>query len=107
MTDELVHLDVDRGIATITLDSPHNRNALSAQLCTELAAHVDATVADAGVRAVVLTHTGTVFCSGMDLREASAGGLAGAEFPSILEAIWSSPTPFVARLAGPARAGGL
>ncbi|MDT7624770.1 MAG: hypothetical protein QOF99_5671, partial [Pseudonocardiales bacterium] len=29
MTDELVHLEIDAGIATITLDSPANRNALS------------------------------------------------------------------------------
>jgi len=39
---ELVHLDVDHGIATITLDSPHNRNALSAQLRGELLAHLEA-----------------------------------------------------------------
>src|SRR3954463_1575002 len=103
MTDELVHLDVRNGIATITLDSPHNRNALSAQLRSELASHLDAALGDGAVRAVVLTHTGTVFCSGMDLREASAGSLAGVEFPAILEAIWASTKPVVARLAGPAR----
>ena len=34
--DELVHLDVEDGVATITLDSPRNRNALSAQLRREL-----------------------------------------------------------------------
>ena len=33
---ELVHLSIERGIATITLDSPHNRNALSRQLVGEL-----------------------------------------------------------------------
>jgi methylglutaconyl-CoA hydratase len=107
MTDELVHLDVDRGVATLTLDSPHNRNALSAQLRTELHSHLTTALADVGVRVVVLTHAGTVFCSGMDLKEASSGSLAGAEFPQILEAIWTSPKPVVARLAGPARAGGL
>ena len=36
MADELVHYDVVGGTATITLDSPHNRNALSAQLRREL-----------------------------------------------------------------------
>ena len=35
---ELVHYDVADEVATITLDSPHNRNALSRQLLTELAA---------------------------------------------------------------------
>src|SRR3712207_8367552 len=38
---ELVHLDVDGPLATITLDSPHNRNALSRQLVSELFAHLD------------------------------------------------------------------
>ena len=104
---ELVHLDVARGIATITLDSPHNRNALSAQLRQELAGHLDTAFADDAVRVIVLTHAGPVFCSGMDLKEASGGALAGQEFPRILESIWSSPKPVVARLAGPARAGGL
>jgi len=104
---ELVHLDVERGIATVTLDSPANRNALSAQLRQELAARLDAAFADDAVRVIVLTHAGTVFCSGMDLKEASGGAVAGQEFPRILETIWTSPKPVVARLAGPARAGGL
>jgi methylglutaconyl-CoA hydratase len=104
---ELVHLDVDRGIATITLDSPRNRNALSAQLRGELASQLDAAFADEAARVIVLTHAGTVFCSGMDLKEASGGAVAGQEFPRILESIWMSPKPVVARLAGPARAGGL
>lgn len=104
---ELVHLDVERGIATITLDSQSNRNALSAQLRQELAAHLDAAFADDSVRVIVLTHAGPVFCSGMDLKEASGGAVAGQEFPRILESIWNSPKPVVARLAGPARAGGL
>ncbi|MEJ2856680.1 MULTISPECIES: enoyl-CoA hydratase family protein [unclassified Saccharothrix] len=110
MADELVHYEVRRGIATITLDSPHNRNALSAQLRAELTGHLKAATADDAVRVVVLTHTGPVFCSGMDLKE--AGGASASqqgvnEFPAILEQLWTSPKPVVARLAGPARAGGV
>jgi methylglutaconyl-CoA hydratase len=108
--DELVHRDVADGVATITLDSPRNRNALSAQVRRELAQHLDAAAADPAVRVIVLTHTGPVFCSGMDLRE-SRGSAADAqgvhEFPRILTTIRTSPTPVVARLAGPARAGGI
>jgi methylglutaconyl-CoA hydratase len=107
MTEELVHLDVDLGVATVTLDSPHNRNALSAQLRQELAQHLASALADNDVRVVVLTHAGPVFCSGMDLKEASSGTVAGQEFPQILESIWTSAKPVVVRLAGPARAGGL
>ncbi len=106
----LVHLDVDGGVATITLDSPANRNALSAQLRRELRDHLLTTVPDDAVRVVVLTHTGTVFCAGMDLKESLAAGSSAQgvrEFPEILELIWTHPKPVVARLAGPARAGGV
>ncbi|MEV0066492.1 MULTISPECIES: enoyl-CoA hydratase-related protein [unclassified Amycolatopsis] len=110
MVDELVHYDVVGGTATITLDSPHNRNALSAQLRRELSGSLDKAVADDAVRVVLLTHTGPVFCAGMDLKEARGAGAGDQgvnEFPKILEQLWTSPKPVVARLAGPARAGGI
>ncbi len=44
---ELVHLEVADQVATITLDSERNRNALSKQLVTELAAHLATADADA------------------------------------------------------------
>lgn len=107
---ELVHRDIADGVATITLDSPANRNALSAQLRRELISHLDAAIADDEARVIVLTHTGTVFCAGMDLKESrgrSAEQQGITEVPRILETIWTSPTPVVARLTGPARAGGV
>jgi methylglutaconyl-CoA hydratase len=107
---ELVHLDVADGVATITLDSPDNRNALSARLRGELLAHLHTAIADPAARVIVLSHTGRVFCSGMDLKEArgaTAQDQGVAEFPAILERIWTSPTPVLARIAGPARAGGV
>ncbi|GAA0532056.1 enoyl-CoA hydratase [Saccharopolyspora subtropica] len=108
--DELVHCAVNNGIATITLDSPHNRNALSAQLRRELREHLSAAIADDAVRVIVLDHTGPVFCAGMDLKEsrsADAQNQGVQEFPAILEQLWTSPKPVVAKLAGPARAGGV
>lgn len=110
MVDELVHRTLDNGIATITLDSPQNRNALSAQLRRELRDHLTAAIEDDAVRVIVLDHTGPVFCAGMDLKEsrsASSGDQGVMEFPAILEQIWNSPKPVVAKLAGPARAGGV
>ena len=107
---ELVHLDVEAGRATITLDSPANRNALSAQLSRELREHLDSALADDAVPVVVLTHAGGVFCSGMDLREsrgAGAGEQGVQEFPGILQTLWHSAKPVIARVAGPARAGGV
>jgi methylglutaconyl-CoA hydratase len=107
--NELVYRSVHHGIATITLDSPANRNALSAQLLRELRQHLNESILDNDVRAIVLDHTGPVFCAGMDLKEARAGITAGQEedFPALLEQLWTSPKPVVAKLAGPARAGGI
>ena len=105
-TDELVHRDVVDEVATITLDSPRNRNALSTQLRRELQDHLDAAVADPAVRVIVLTHTGPVFCAGMDLKEPGAEH-GVAELPRLLRTVLTAPTPVVARLAGPARAGGV
>jgi methylglutaconyl-CoA hydratase len=107
---ELVHLEVAAGTATVTLDSPANRNALSRQLRGELRDHLDAALRDESVRVVVLSHTGGVFCAGMDLKESRSGDAASQgvnDFPELLELLWTSPKPVVARLAGPARAGGV
>lgn len=107
---ELAHLEVDRGVATITMDSPGNRNALSARLRSDLATHLQAAMDDSAARVIVLTHTGPVFCAGADLREARGVAVPEADhvrFPAILEAVWTSPKPVVAKVAGPARAGGL
>jgi methylglutaconyl-CoA hydratase len=110
--DELVHVAVADGVATLTLDSPHNRNALSPQLMSQLAAGLRAARDDDAVRVVVLSHAGRVFCSGMDLRAAgAAAGAAGDQpvvaFPDVLSLVWESPKPVLARVGGAARAGGI
>ncbi|MDT4911102.1 MAG: enoyl-CoA hydratase [Pseudonocardiales bacterium] len=110
MSGALVHYAVERAIATVTLDSPANRNALSTQLVSELTAHLSTAAADDAVRAVVLTHTGTVFCAGADLKEqASEGGPeAGTRrMLALLRTIVELPKPVVARVDGAVRAGGL
>jgi methylglutaconyl-CoA hydratase len=113
MTGELVHLEVSPGgIGTITLDSPHNRNALSRRLLADLDRHLATALADPAVRVVVLTGAGPAFCSGADLKERRG---AEDEAPSgrprglapILTAMWEAPKPVVGRINGPARAGGV
>jgi len=106
-TTELVHYSVERGIARIELDSPHNRNALSRQLCGELAAHLSEASGDPAVRAIELTHTGSVFCAGADLSEASSGPSSTDAMVTLLRLILEAPKPVVARLSGHVRAGGL
>ena len=110
MSEPVVHYAVDRAIATVTLDSPANRNALSAQLVGEVAGHLAAAAADDAVRAVVLTHAGTVFCAGADLKEQAAEGgpAAGTKrMLDLLRTIVELSKPVVARIDGAVRAGGL
>ncbi|WP_406285298.1 enoyl-CoA hydratase family protein [Streptomyces sp. NBC_00209] len=92
-----------RGVTTLTLDSPANRNALSAGLVAGLAEALDACAADDSVRAVVLTHTGTTFCAGADLRAPADPH----DFVALMRRIVALPKPVVARVDGHVRAGGL
>jgi len=92
-------------MAVVTLDSPDNRNALSDALVEQLARCLAAASADPAVRAVIITATGTVFCSGADLK--GGGRAAVTTFPSVLAAVLESPKPVIAKLNGRARAGGI
>ncbi|MFJ1898678.1 enoyl-CoA hydratase family protein [Streptomyces sp. NPDC088115] len=93
----------ERGIATLTLDSPANRNALSAGLVGELAEALGACADDDSVRAVLLTHTGNTFCAGADLTAPADP----AAFVALMRQIVALPKPVVARVTGHVRAGGL
>ncbi len=105
---ELVHLSVEDAVATITLDSPANRNALSRQLVTELTAHLEAADVDPEVRVIRLRSAHRVFCAGADLSEASKGQSgATAALVAMLRRIVAADTPVVVELAGPVVAGGL
>ncbi|MFH9236771.1 enoyl-CoA hydratase family protein [Streptomyces anulatus] len=99
----LIGRTADRGVTTLTLDSPANRNALSAPLVGELRAALAACAADDTVRAVLLTHTGTTFCAGADLKAPPDP----EAFVGLMREIVALPRPVVARVAGHVRAGGL
>lgn len=99
----LVHAAQASGLATLTLDSPANRNALSAPLVQELRTALAAEATTPATRAVVLTHTGTTFCAGADLKSPCDP----ADFLALLREIAELPKPVVARVTGHVRAGGL
>lgn len=109
MTDELVHLDIDGPRATITLDSQHNRNALSRQLVAELFAALEAAEADPEVRVVLVRAAGKVFCSGADLSEATADGMeeGARRIVALQRYVVTMSKPVVLRLHGAVRAGGI
>ncbi|GIF26440.1 methylglutaconyl-CoA hydratase [Actinoplanes tereljensis] len=108
---DLVRSATAAGVTTVTLDSPANRNALSTPLMTQLLDALGAALTDSAVRVVVLSHTGPVFCSGADLKETAeareAGRVPAEKLADVLAALWEFPKPVVARVGGPARAGGL
>jgi enoyl-CoA hydratase len=92
-----------RAVETLTLDSPHNRNALSAALVGELAAALTDCAKEPDVRAIVLTHTGNTFSAGADLKDPpDPDALVG-----LLRQIVELGKPVVARVTGHVRAGGL
>lgn len=103
---ELVTVDIADGIATITMDSQHNRNALSVQLLEELHECID--TAEAGeARAIVLRHEGPAFCAGADLKERSDGPPDATPFVSVLERLMDTERPTIAAVDGAVRAGGI
>jgi enoyl-CoA hydratase len=104
--DQLVEYSVTDRVARLTLNSPHNRNALSTTLVTQLRGRLDDAAADPSVRMVVLTHAGRTFCAGADLSEVSgaspeemAAGRA-AEMTAVLRAILECPRPVIGVVDG-------
>jgi methylglutaconyl-CoA hydratase len=107
----LVQVSQEAGITRLTLDSPHNRNALSLGLMRELLAALASCEADGHTRVVLLDHTGPVFCSGADLSETAAAAASG-DMPAnllgdILAGVAVCTKPVIALVRGPARAGGV
>ncbi len=112
MTDDksdLVRYELADGVATITLDSPHNRNALSRLLLNQLFEALDRAESEDGAEVVVIRSADRVFCSGADLAEASENGMdeGTRALVALQRRIVTHPLPVLVRLAGPVRAGGL
>ena len=99
---------VDGGIATITLDSQHNRNALSKQLVADLAECFD-TAEEADARAIVLRHEGPAFCAGADLKERSStdGAPDSSPMVDVMRRLMDTERPTIAAVDGAVRAGGI
>jgi enoyl-CoA hydratase len=72
---DVVLVEVADGVATVTLNRPEARNALSRELLRELPRALAEVDADPDVAAVVLTGADPVFCAGLDLREVGGGEL--------------------------------
>lgn len=107
-----VTVSLDGPVATLTLARPERRNVLTAAAMAALRDHVRTLGDDPGVRVIVLTGTGSTFCAGADLRDASSGesrsfaGSGASALAELLAAMLDCPTPIIARVQGHVAGGG-
>ncbi len=114
MTDSVVLHQVDGAVATITINRPEARNALTVQAKVALLTALRDCSADDAVRAVIVTGAGQAFCAGQDLREHADLLAAGAaplstvreHYNPIIETITKMSKPVIAALPGVAAGAG-
>jgi methylglutaconyl-CoA hydratase len=113
---EFVSLTVDnRRVASVTLNRPDAKNALSNELMCELREAVGEIRHDASIRAVILSNAGDVFCAGGDLKgmnrqkqNSREGRIADAmEFAATLRELNELPQLVIGRINGSAFGGGV
>ena len=105
-TDAHVVLEVTPQVATITINSPSTRNALSAEFLKDLLLAL-ANASKSSSRVIVLTHTPPVFCSGLDLKQIAKEPIDLSDLARVFLALGQVRQPTIAVLSGVARAGGL
>ena len=113
MDYKTLHLAHDAGIATITLNRPDKRNAISYELIEDLLAALKE-VAGSAALVLILTGAGKAFCSGMDLEDLKAltdrspeESLKDSEtMARLFRALYDFPKPSIAAVNGAAIAGG-
>ncbi|MCR6630999.1 MAG: enoyl-CoA hydratase [Magnetospirillum sp.] len=104
--------DVRDGVATITLNRPQARNALSIELMTEVEAALSRLAADSAVKALVLAANGPAFCAGHDLKQMrsletpEAVAAVFAQCSRMMKAIVRFPRPVIAKVHAMATAAG-
>jgi 2-(1,2-epoxy-1,2-dihydrophenyl)acetyl-CoA isomerase len=111
---DTVRCDFDGAVATITLNRPAARNALTAEMKSELLTALRRCGSDTAIRAVILTGAGQSFCAGQDLREHAGLLEAGspptdtvrAHYNPIIMAITTMPKPVIAAVHGVAAGAG-
>ena len=104
---ELVKLDIEQGVATVTLNRPDELNALSKELSLAIIEAITAAETNVEVRAIVLTGAGKAFCAGVDLKELSKGGDLLRDDQAFLKMFHEGKKPLIGAINGFAITGGL
>ena len=103
----VVLTETTRGVTTITLNDDENRNALGPDLMEGLMDAIDAADADPGVRVIVLTNNGSVFCAGANLKTGNQGRVGSPTGMDLFSRFRKSLKPFVGKINGHCVAGGM
>ena len=111
MTEPLIVYELADQIATLTLNNPSRRHALSSEVLAVLKGRLDSIREDTTVKVVILKSDGPVFSSGHDLREMVGSDEESytcifAECTEVMEAIRLLPQPVIAQVQGLATAAG-
>lgn len=116
MAEPVLKLSIRDHSATVILNRPDKRNAISRELLGELAEAFDDLHQEKRVRAVILTGAGTAFCAGMDLGEMQATATGenphaqwqedAERYHDLLLTMLRFPKPIIAAINGPVMAGG-
>ncbi|MBL9150502.1 MAG: enoyl-CoA hydratase/isomerase family protein [Phycisphaerae bacterium] len=110
MSESLVRHEILDGVATITMNRPEARNALSLPLIRAMGDAVRTVAADSSVRVLVVAGEGKAFCAGMDLKavmdDPVAMGDMLRELSRVTRSIRRLPIPTIARVQGAAVGGG-
>lgn len=117
MSESLILLDVSDGIARLTLNRPHKRNALTREMLAELLGRLKEISGRSDVRCTVLSSSGPWFCAGMDLMQMqAAAALQDAAlvwqsdtqlYLDVVKTVFELPMPTLSIVQGGAVAGGL
>ena len=109
MAYQFLTCTVEASLATVTLNRPDKRNALSTALREELVRCLEALAAEEEVKVVILTGAGTTFCAGFDLSELATGDRKAifAQAQAYHHRVYTFPKPLLAAVNGAALAGGM
>ena len=109
MTELILVETIERGIASVTLNRPERRNALSIDLLERFCTEIERLASDPAQRVVILRGAGPVFSAGLDLSEAADSSLVEQSATAIsraLDVVRNSPLIMIAAVQGGAFAGG-